>query len=88
MWPQVKLFLLALVLVPLLDYAAFPAMAFGGVGQSGFGRRNGEAGFLEFSNLRARVRHGRFSLARMLDYPRGDRARAMARRLVGLTSGR
>ena len=78
----------ALVCERALDHAAFHAMAFGGIGSSGFGRRNGEAGFLEFSNLRARVRHGRFSLARMFDYPRGDRARAIARRLVGLTSGR
>ena len=78
----------ALVCNRALEYAAFHAMAFGGVGQSGFGRRNGEAGFLEFSNLRARVRHGRFSLARMFDAPRTKRALAMARRLVGLTSGR
>ena len=78
----------ALVCDRALDYAAFHALAFGGVGQSGFGRRNGEAGFLEFSNLRARVRHGRFSLARMFDAPRTARALAMARRLVGLTADR
>lgn len=68
-----------------LEYAAFHAMAFGGIGASGFGRRNGEAGFLEFSNMRARVRHGRFSLARVFDFPRTARALALARRL---TSGR
>jgi acyl-CoA reductase-like NAD-dependent aldehyde dehydrogenase len=65
-----------------VEYAAFPALPFGGVGASGFGRRNGEAGFLEFSNLRARVRHGRFSLARLLDPPRGARAKALVRRIL------
>lgn len=74
----------ALVCEGALSYAAFHAMAFGGVGASGFGRRNGRAGFDEFSNLRARVHHGRFSLAAMFDFPRSERARKMARRLAGL----
>ena len=65
-----------------LEYAAFPGLPFGGVGASGFGRRNGEAGFLEFSTLRARVSHGRWSLSRLLDPPRGARARALVRRLL------
>ena len=65
-----------------VEYAAFPALPFGGVGASGFGRRNGEAGFLEFSNMRARVAHGGWSLSRLLDPPRGARARALVRRLL------
>lgn len=65
-----------------LDYAAFPGLAFGGVGASGFGRRNGEAGFREFSNLRARVRHGGWSLSRLLDRPRDAMAHRLARWLV------
>ncbi len=65
-----------------LEYAAFHAMAFGGVGASGYGRRNGEAGFWEFSNRRARVWHARWSLSRMFDAPVSERAMAMARRLV------
>ena len=65
-----------------VEYAAFPALPFGGVGASGFGRRNGEAGFLEFSNMRARVAHGRWSLSRLLDPPRGARTRALVRRLL------
>jgi acyl-CoA reductase-like NAD-dependent aldehyde dehydrogenase len=65
-----------------LEYAAFPALAFGGVGASGFGRRNGEAGFREFSALRARVRHGRWSLARLFDPPRGPGAGRLARRIL------
>jgi coniferyl-aldehyde dehydrogenase len=72
----------AIVAGRCVEYAAFPALAFGGVGASGFGRRNGEAGFLEFSTLRARVSHGRWSLSRLLDPPRGARARALVRRLL------
>ena len=65
-----------------VEYAAFPALPFGGIGASGFGRRNGEAGFLEFSNMRARVAHGGWSLSHLLDPPRGERARALVRRLL------
>ncbi|WP_207539040.1 aldehyde dehydrogenase family protein [Sabulicella rubraurantiaca] len=74
----------ALVVGRAMEHAAMPGLPFGGVGASGFGRRGGEAGFREFSNPRARVRHGRVALARLLDPPRGDFARKLARRLVGL----
>lgn len=74
----------AIVTGRALEYAAITALPFGGVGQSGFGRRNGEAGFREFSNLRARVRHGGWSLARLFDRPHSDFARKLIRRLVGL----
>jgi coniferyl-aldehyde dehydrogenase len=72
----------ALVSGRALEFAAMTALPFGGVGGSGYGRRNGEAGFLVLSNLRARVRHGRFSLARLVDPPRGARARALVRRIL------
>jgi len=74
----------ALVTGRALEYAAIPSLPFGGVGASGFGRRNGEAGFREFSNLRARIRHGRWSLARLFDRPHTPFARRLIRRLVGL----
>jgi acyl-CoA reductase-like NAD-dependent aldehyde dehydrogenase len=74
----------ALVCGKALDYAAFFGMAFGGVGASGFGRRNGEWGFLEFSHLRARVRHGSWSMAKLFEPPRSNFAKKLARRLVGL----
>ena len=54
-----------------VEFAGFQALGFGGSGQSGFGRRNGLAGFLEFSHRRARVHHGKFSLSRLFDQPRG-----------------
>ncbi|UFN49934.1 aldehyde dehydrogenase family protein [Roseomonas sp. OT10] len=65
-----------------LDHVAFPGLPFGGVGASGSGRYHGRAGFDAFSDWRARVRHGPFALARLLDAPRGERARKLARRLV------
>jgi len=74
----------ALVTGRAVEYAAIPGLPFGGVGASGFGRRNGEAGFREFSNPRARVRHGGWSLARLFDRPRSAFARKLIRRLVGL----
>jgi acyl-CoA reductase-like NAD-dependent aldehyde dehydrogenase len=74
----------AIVCGRAVEYAAFPGLAFGGVGASGFGRRNGEAGFREFSNLRARVRHGRWSLSRLFDRPQSEFARKLIRRLVGV----
>ena len=74
----------ALITGRALEYAAAPSLAFGGVGGSGFGRRNGEAGFREFSNLRARMRHGRWSLARLFDRPQSKFAKKLIRQLVGI----
>jgi coniferyl-aldehyde dehydrogenase len=65
-----------------VEYAAFPALPFGGVGASGFGRYHGRAGFDSFSDWRARVRHGPFALSRLLDPPRNERTRKLARRLL------
>ncbi|MCK8784858.1 aldehyde dehydrogenase family protein [Roseomonas sp. NAR14] len=72
----------ALVAERCVDHVAWPSLAFGGVGGSGFGRYHGQAGFEEFSNRRARVRHGGWSLARLLDPPRGAGARRLVRWLV------
>jgi acyl-CoA reductase-like NAD-dependent aldehyde dehydrogenase len=72
----------AIVANRCVEYAAFPTLPFGGIGASGFGRRNGEAGFREFSLQRARVTHGRWSLSRLLDPPRTQRGRDLVRRLL------
>lgn len=65
-----------------LDHAAFPGLPFGGVGGSGFGRYHGRAGFEEFSDWRARVRHGRFALSRLFDPPRAASRWALAWKLA------
>jgi acyl-CoA reductase-like NAD-dependent aldehyde dehydrogenase len=65
-----------------VEYVAFPGLAFGGVGASGTGRYHGLRGFEEFSNLRATVRHGRWSLSRLFDPPRGNFARKLISRLA------
>ncbi|MFC7608292.1 aldehyde dehydrogenase family protein [Teichococcus aestuarii] len=72
----------ALVEERCVEHAAFTALPFGGVGASGFGRYHGRAGFESFSDLRGRVRHGPFALARMFDPPRSARVRKLARQLL------
>ncbi|MBR0678716.1 aldehyde dehydrogenase family protein, partial [Roseomonas alkaliterrae] len=72
----------ALVSGRCVEHVGFSALAFGGVGGSGHGRMHGEEGFRSFSNLRARVRHGRFALARMFDPPRSGMAERIVKRLV------
>lgn len=61
----------AIVAGRCIEHVGFGDLAFGGIGASGHGRLHGEEGFRALSNLRARVRHGRFSLARLFDPPRG-----------------
>jgi coniferyl-aldehyde dehydrogenase len=72
----------AIVAGRAVEYAAFPGLPFGGVGASGQGRYHGEAGFLAFSDLRARVRHGRRSLARLFDPPRSALAHKLLAQLL------
>jgi acyl-CoA reductase-like NAD-dependent aldehyde dehydrogenase len=73
----------AIVAGRAVEHAAFPGVAFGGVGASGLGRYHGEAGFLAFSDLRARIRHGRWSLSRLFDPPRSALAHRLLARLTG-----
>ncbi len=61
----------ALIAGRTVEFAGFQALGFGGSGDSGFGRRNGRAGFMEFSHHRARAWHRSFSLSRLFDQPRG-----------------
>ena len=61
----------ALIAGRTVEFAGFQALGFGGSGDSGFGRRNGRAGFMEFSHHRARAWHRIFSLSRLFDQPRG-----------------
>jgi acyl-CoA reductase-like NAD-dependent aldehyde dehydrogenase len=65
-----------------IEHVGFSALPFGGIGASGQGRTHGEEGFRALSNLRARVRHGRFSLARIFDAPRGSMAARIVQNLL------
>lgn len=72
----------ALVQDRAVEYAAFPALGFGGTGHSGSGRYRGFAGFVAFSTIRARVVHGKWSLSRIFDLPRKNFAPRLIERLV------
>jgi acyl-CoA reductase-like NAD-dependent aldehyde dehydrogenase len=72
----------ALVSGRALEYVAMPALGFGGVGASGMGRYHGEAGFRAFSDMRARVAHGRWSLSRFFDLPRKPIAAKLTAQLL------
>jgi acyl-CoA reductase-like NAD-dependent aldehyde dehydrogenase len=60
----------AIVAGRCVEHVGFPGLAFGGLGASGQGRTHGEEGFRALSNLRARVRHRPYALARIFDPPR------------------
>ncbi|MBR0654328.1 aldehyde dehydrogenase family protein [Plastoroseomonas arctica] len=66
-----------------VEQAAIPGLPFGGLGQSGFGRYRGEAGFRAFSNQRVRMWRGTWSLSRLFDEPRGTWAEKIISRLLG-----
>jgi acyl-CoA reductase-like NAD-dependent aldehyde dehydrogenase len=72
----------AIVAGRCIEHVGFSALPFGGIGASGQGRTHGEEGFRALSNLRARVRHGRFSLARIFDPPRGSMAARIVQNLL------
>ena len=72
----------AIVAGRCIEHVGFSALPFGGIGASGHGRVHGEEGFRSFSNLRARVHHARFSLARIFDPPRGRMAEQVTKRLL------
>jgi acyl-CoA reductase-like NAD-dependent aldehyde dehydrogenase len=72
----------ALVCDRSVEYVAFPDLGFGGVGASGQGLYHGLQGFRTFSQVRARVRHGRWSLSRLFDLPRRRFAETLIARLI------
>ncbi len=72
----------AIVAGRCVEHVGFSDLSFGGIGASGQGRTHGEEGFRGLSNLRARVHHARFSLARLFDPPRGAMAERILKMLV------
>ncbi|HEY3713558.1 MAG TPA: aldehyde dehydrogenase family protein [Jatrophihabitantaceae bacterium] len=73
----------------VLSYGAIPALPFGGVGDSGFGRIHGAEGLREFSRTHAIARQ-RFAVPGMalLSFRRSRAAMAITKRLVKLLHGR
>ncbi|MFV3129994.1 coniferyl aldehyde dehydrogenase [Niveispirillum sp. KHB5.9] len=66
-----------------LLHAAQDGLPFGGVGESGMGSYHGEAGFRTFSQARPLFRASRFSPARLVRPPYGERIDRMLRWLIG-----
>lgn len=65
-----------------LLHAAQDALPFGGVGESGMGAYHGEAGFRTFSHERPIFQASRFSAARLIRPPYGDRIDRILRWLI------
>lgn len=65
-----------------LLHVAQDGLPFGGVGESGMGAYHGEAGFRTFSHARAVFRASRFSAARLVRPPYGDRIDRILRWLI------
>ncbi|MCV2488339.1 aldehyde dehydrogenase family protein [Geodermatophilus sp. YIM 151500] len=72
----------------VLAFAAVPALPFGGVGESGFGRVHGEDGLREFARAKAVTRR-RFTLpVELMSFGRPAGAADALARVVGLVHGR
>src|SRR3954454_10650717 len=72
----------------VLAFAGFPALPFGGVGESGFGRIHGEDGLKEFTRAKA-IAKQRFSTpAEMMSFDRPEWLPKLAARLGELRYGR
>lgn len=66
-----------------LLHAAQDGLPFGGIGESGMGAYHGEAGFRTFSQARPLFQASRFSAARLVRPPYGDRIDRLLRWLIG-----
>ncbi len=72
----------------VLTFASVPALPFGGVGESGFGRIHGEDGLKEFTRAKAITRK-RFSLpVDLMSFGRPAQATDALARVMGLVHGR
>ena len=71
----------------VLAYAAIPALPFGGVGESGFGRVHGDEGLREFSRVQATAEK-LFSLPLdSLTFAVGERTKRQLRQMMKLVYG-
>jgi acyl-CoA reductase-like NAD-dependent aldehyde dehydrogenase len=71
----------------VIAFAAVPALPFGGVGDSGFGRIHGEDGLREFARAKAITRQ-RFSAMNLTSFNRTDKDLGKALQLVNLLHGK
>ncbi|WP_369134706.1 aldehyde dehydrogenase family protein [Modestobacter sp. I12A-02662] len=72
----------------VLTFASVPALPFGGVGESGFGRIHGEDGLREFTRAKAITRR-RFPLpVDLMSFTRPEAAADAVARVIGLVHGR
>ncbi|HLT09199.1 MAG TPA: aldehyde dehydrogenase family protein [Micromonosporaceae bacterium] len=71
-----------------LTFAGFPALPFGGVGESGFGRIHGDDGLREFARPKAIAKRRGPSLIPLASYDRKPRHIRMAERALRLLHGR
>ncbi len=72
----------------VISFAGVPALPFGGVGDSGFGRVHGEDGLREFARAKAVTRRRFAPLLALLTFRRSPRAVGMFVWLVRLLHGR
>jgi aldehyde dehydrogenase (NAD+) len=72
----------------VISFAAVPALPFGGVGDSGFGRIHGEDGLREFARPQAMARRRFRSALEVMTFSRGPRTVRWLVRLVRVLYGR
>jgi succinate-semialdehyde dehydrogenase / glutarate-semialdehyde dehydrogenase len=72
----------------VLTFASVPALPFGGVGESGFGRIHGEDGLREFTRAKAITRRRAPSLLPALSFDRSPKSVAMIARAIKFVHGR
>jgi acyl-CoA reductase-like NAD-dependent aldehyde dehydrogenase len=72
----------------VLSFAGFPALPFGGVGDSGFGRIHGEDGLKEFTRAKSIARQRFSTPADMMSFERPDWLPKVAAKLGDLRYGR
>jgi acyl-CoA reductase-like NAD-dependent aldehyde dehydrogenase len=72
----------------VLTFAGVPALPFGGVGESGFGRIHGEDGLREFSRAKAITRQKYALPVNLMSFARPPAAFDAVARVMGMVHGR
>jgi hypothetical protein len=72
----------------VLTFASIPALPFGGVGESGFGRIHGEDGLKEFTHAKAITRQRVGLPVNLMSFSRPASATDALARVMGMIHGR